>query len=74
MEISENVINYISLQKAKLIDIIAKITDSELGIFDSDDEDIEQIVLEDDGAEELDEDGNLQTTIVNENPFAAYLA
>ena len=71
MEISENVINYISLQKAKLIDIIGKITDSELGIFDSDDEDIEQIVLEDDGAEAEDEDENLKSIITNENFFEA---
>jgi len=71
MEISENVINYISLQKAKLIDIIGKITDSELGIFDSDDEDIEQIVLEDDEAEAIDEDDNLQSIITNENFFEA---
>jgi hypothetical protein len=71
MEISENVINYISLQKAKLIDIIGKITDSELGIFDSDDEDIEQLVLEDDGAEQIDEDENLKAIITNENLFEA---
>ena len=72
MEISENVINYISLQKAKLIDIIGKITDSELGIFDSDDdEDMEQIGLEDDGAELIDEDENLKAIITNGNLFEA---
>ena len=75
MEISENVINYISLQKAKLIDIIGKITDSELGIFDSDDdEDMEQIRLEDDGAELIDEDENLKAIITNGNLFEAQLA
>lgn len=41
-----------------------------MGIFDSDDEDIEQIVLEDDGAEQ-DEDANLKAIIVNENLFEA---
>jgi hypothetical protein len=42
-----------------------------LGIFDSDDEDIEQLVLEDDGAEQIDEDENLKAIITNENLFEA---